>query len=119
MDETESDLLAGAQPEWETLQLLRNLDRELVSTTGCRRSETLDRLLVAFGEELGKVKAEEPQLTIKERQRCAKSRLAVDQWTKRTNASETFAKWKGGRTAARSGGTRSKIARVSDSVEMA
>jgi hypothetical protein len=86
-DEAGSDPFAAAQAEWETVQFLRNLDRELVSTTGCRRSETLDRLLVAFGEELGKLKAEEPQLTIEERQRRAKSRLLVEQWTKRRTPS--------------------------------
>jgi hypothetical protein len=81
------DLFALAQPEWKIVQVVRNLDRERVSTAKCCRSERLDWLLVAFGDELGKVKAEEPRLSGEERQGRRKSRVLEDQWTKGRNAS--------------------------------
>jgi hypothetical protein len=87
VDETGSDPFAMPELEWETTRFLRNLNRELFVATGYRRSERLDRLLVEFGRELGKLEAEEPQLSIEDRHRRAKSRLLVEQWKNRKRPS--------------------------------
>jgi hypothetical protein len=73
--------------EWETTRFLRNPDHELVVATGCRRSETWEKLLVEFGRELGKPEVEEPQLRMEERQRRPKSKRLVEQWKNWKNLS--------------------------------